>query len=267
MQSLMVTGAASGIGRELVGRLLARGDRVVALDVNAELLGSLEGSDEQLRRRTLDVRDAGAWKTLFDEVSAEWGCPDALVNVAGVLRHGYCWEVTPEDLDLQLDINTKGVILGTAEAARRMRERGSGRIINVASLAGVSPAPGLPVYCASKFAVRGFSLAAAAELLGSGVTVTVVCPDAVQTPMLDQQRGHEQTAVTFSGSRPLTVDEVCQAIIDKALARGPLEVLLPASRGAMAKTASLMPGLVPKLYASLRARGLRQQAGYGKPGS
>ncbi len=266
MQHIMVTGAASGIGRELVSRLLADGHRVQALDVNDAALQGLTGDPERLACRVLDVRDGQAWEQLFDEASARWGCPDVLINVAGVLRHGYCWEVTAEDLDLTLDINTKGLILGTAVAARRMRERGAGQIINVASLAGVTPAPGLPVYCASKFAVRGFSLAAATELHGSGVAVTVVCPDAVQTPMLDQQRGHEQTAVTFSGNRPLTVQEVCDAIVDQAMVHRPLEILLPRSRGVIAKLASLMPGLVPRVYRFMRERGLKQQATYGTPG-
>src|SRR5205823_4569252 len=110
-----------------------------------------------------------------------------------------------------------------------------GHIINIASMAALAPIPGISLYSASKYAVRGFSLAAAQELRAHGVYVTVVCPDAVQTPMLDAQLAHDEAAATFSGPRLLTVEEVGRAIIGQGLARRPLEIYLPPSRGWLAR--------------------------------
>ena len=124
--------------------------------------------------------------------------------MAGVLRVERVEDLQPESVALQLDVNTKGVILGTQAAAKVMVGQGRGHIINIASMAALAPVPGISVYSASKFAVRGFSLAAAQELEDRGVQVTVVCPDAVDTPMVDYQldSGRRRTHV-FRSAGPV----------------------------------------------------------------
>lgn len=260
-RSFLVTGAASGIGQHLARELLARGARVCAADVNAAALESLRGNaGEHLLTAALDVRDAAQWAALVERVSAQWGRLDVVLNVAGVIRPGYIHQFSEQDVHLQLDVNAKGVIFGTQAAAQHMIARGGGQIINIASLAGLAPVPGLSLYSASKFAVRGFSLAAAFELRDQGVKVTVICPDLVQTPMLDQQVDREEAALTFSGSKtPLTVDDIARAVFEQALPRAPLEITLPAVRGGMAKFASAFPATSVMLLKMLRARGRRAQ--------
>jgi 3-oxoacyl-[acyl-carrier protein] reductase len=183
---------------------------VLATDLNHEGLEALRqsaGSADVLWTECQDVRDAGQWESLLAEMVRRWGRVDVLMNVAGVIRPGWVQEGSSVDVDFHLDINVKGVIHGTHAAARMMLKQGGGHIINIASLAGIAPIPGLSLYCASKFAVRGFTLAIAQELMQKGIKVTVVCPDAVQTPMLDMQVDYEQAAMTFSGNRVLTVEE------------------------------------------------------------
>lgn len=258
-RTFLVTGAASGIGLELARALLARGERVCACDVNvAAMQAGLRGGSDQLRVEALDVRDPEAWNRVIDAVVAEWGGLDVLCNIAGVLRDNWVQDDTPADVHFHFDINVKGVIFGVQSALRHMLPRGQGHIINIASMAALSPVPGLGLYSASKFAVRSYSLAAGMELADKGIAVTAICPDAVQTPMLDIQKGKEQAALTFSGARALTSGEVVAGIF-QALETRQLELVLPLWRGATAKFANAFPGVAARGLDLLRKAGRRRQ--------
>src|SRR5690606_20076022 len=128
-----------------------------------------------------------ARQVLLGEIIASHGSLDLLLNVAGVLRPGHVHVLSAGEIDLHLDVNAKGVMYGTQAAAREMVRHGGGQIINIASMAALAPIPGIALYSASKFAVRAFSLAVAYELAPHNVRVSVICPDAVSTPMLDLQ--------------------------------------------------------------------------------
>lgn len=262
--AFLVTGAASGIGRHLVGAALQRGWQVLATDLRAEALAAAareDGWSQAAHRRPLDVRDPQAWEDAVAQAVDELGGLAVLVQCAGYLQPGWVHEVDATEVDRHLDVNVKGVVHGTRAAAAAMVAAGRGHIIHVASLAGVAPVPGLSLYAASKFAVRGFGLSIADELAPHGVAVTVLCPDAVQTPMLDKQRGREEAALTFSGGRALRVEELAQEIFDRILPGRPREVLLPRWRGWLAKLASAAPGLAARLLPHLRAKGRAAQGG------
>lgn len=253
----LITGAASGIGAGLTQRLTDRGDTVVAADLRPP-------SDAPRRiAATLDVRDADAWTALL----AAHPEVDVVCNVAGVLRPGWIADITPADVDLQLDVNVKGLIYGTQAAARVMANRTHtargrrGHIINIASMAAVFPTPGNSVYSTSKFAARGFSLAAAAELAERSIAVSVVCPAGVQTPMLDLQKDRTESALTFSSARALTVDEVVDAIVEVMDARKPpIERMVPRTSGVLAKYLSASPATYLPLVRSLTRAGRKRQA-------
>lgn len=252
-----ITGAASGIGKALAEQLLASGARICAADVQDI---DLTGGEAHLLIQKLDVRDPGQWATAWDRAELAFGGIDVLLNVAGVIRPGYIGEITPDDIDFHLDINTKGVMLGTALAARRMAQQESrGHIVNIASLAGIAPVPGISLYSASKFAVRGFTLAAAAELRDKGIQITAVCPDAVQTPMLDLEVDYEQAAMAFSAGHILGVQEVVDVILQRVLVKAPIEVTIPRGRGLLAKLASAWPGIDSLLLPGLIAKGQKRQ--------
>lgn len=260
---IVITGAASGIGFALARRLLGQGHQVCACDINLEAMNALNAftaSPEQLLIRALDVRDAQAWKTLIDELVAHWGGVDVLANVAGVLRDNWAHEAGADDVHWQFDINVKGVMFGCQAVLPQMLAAGRGHIINIASLAGLSPVPGLSIYSASKFAVRGYTLGIAMELADKGIAVTAVCPDAVQTPMLDVQKGREQAALTFSGPRALSAEEVVDAIVGPVMHKRPMEIALPAWRGVTAQAASLFPQTSRKALNMFRRSGLKRQA-------
>jgi 3-oxoacyl-[acyl-carrier protein] reductase len=258
---IVVSGAAGGIGQELVSQLSAAGAVVVATDVDEIALRKV-GGHARVETVVCDVRKSEDWEKVFAS-AGRLGPVYALINAVGVLKPGYIDTVSAKDIDFHIDINVKGVMLGSAIAAREFKRQSFGHIINIASLAGVAPIPGIGLYSASKFAVRGFTLALSAELAETGVYATVVCPDAVKTPMLDLQKDYPEAALTFSGTAPLSAAEVAEAIVS-VIGKNEVEITLPTWRGVMAKAASAMPGLVPMLVETLRRTGLKNQARYEK---
>lgn len=265
-QTYIVTGAASGIGHALSLRLLELGHNVCACDINGEALKSsyvklADSVANRLLLQTLDIRKPDEWQDAVITVREKWQRIDVLCNIAGVLKDNWVVDIkSPDEVDLHFDINVKGTIFGTQSVIETMREQGGGHIINIASLAALSPVPGLSLYSASKFAVRSYSLAAGMELAEYGIAVTTLCPDAVQTPMLDQQKDKEQAALTFSGSRTLSVDEVVDAIVGPVLHKRPLEMVIPPSRGVVAKVANMFPQTTGRFVDIFQKQGIKRQA-------
>lgn len=260
---VFVTGAASGIGRALVDALAAAGSHVVATDRDQQglLRAAQAGAWPEARvwPVCLDVTDGVAWDAICAIAERRHGPIDVLLNVAGYLEPGWTYEIEEEAIDRHFAVNLKGVALGMRQLLPRMIERGRGHIINVASLAALAPIPGIALYSASKYAVRAYSLAAAQEIRGKGVAITVVCPDAVRTPMLELQRDFEQAAMTFSGPRVLEPEEIVASILDEALVRRPLELYVPRRRGWLARAADLAPSLALRISPYLARRGRAQQ--------
>ncbi|MCS6983923.1 MAG: SDR family oxidoreductase [Leptospiraceae bacterium] len=256
----LITGAAGGIGLALTEELLKRGAFVLACDIRLDGLESLlakwGGEANRLEIAELDVRHSKDWQNIFKKPFCEnlYG----VIQSAGVIKPGYVKNAKPEDVDFHIDINTKGVMLGSLYAAQHLSRLGRGHIINIASLAGISAIPGIALYTASKFAVRGFTLALAEELRRDNVAVTVICPDAVATPMFELQIAYREAALTFSGKEPLTPQEVTEAIIEAIIER-PREVSLPFFRSTLAKLAGALPDLASLLLEPLQKKGLEQQ--------
>ncbi len=259
---MLVTGAGSGIGRHLTGALSARGHRILATDINLAALEAAARADGwkegAVKLQKLDIRQPAEWEAAKGRALEAFSRLDVLLNVAGYLKPGHSWELEASEIDKHLDINVKGLMHGTRVVGAHFVGQRSGHIINIGSLASLAPVPGLSLYSASKFAVRGFSLATAQELKPHNVFVTVVLPDAVQTPMLDLQVDFDEAALTFSGAKALTVQDIEAVVID-VLTSKPLEVALPFARGAVARLADLMPGVASRLIPLLAKKGMKTQ--------
>ncbi|MFO0594087.1 MAG: SDR family oxidoreductase [Myxococcaceae bacterium] len=258
----LLTGCASGIGRHLARALSNLGHQVLATDVNEPGLreaAAKDGWGEKVKLQALDVRDRGQWQAALEAALKHFGRLDVLLNIAGYLKPGWTWEVDQAQIDRHLDINVKGVMHGVCVVGEHFKNQRKGHVINIGSLASLAPVPGLSLYSSSKFAVRGFTLAAAQELAPHGVKVTLVMPDAVQTPMLDLQVDYEQAAMTFSGPKALTVEDIERAIIDEVLPNAPLELPLPFTRGAIARVATFLPAAVVKLGPLFMKKGRAEQ--------
>lgn len=265
-----LTGCASGIGRHLAGVFLRGGARVFATDHAWEALEARAAGDrwpvERLRLRALDVRDRAAWEAAVGEAVDAWGRIDVGMNIAGVTYAKPVHESAEDRIDQLVDVNLKGTIHGTQCFARHMIARGGGHIVNIASMAALSPVKGLCLYSASKFGVRGFSLSAAMDLKPLGVDLTVICPDAVDTPMLEAEARMPDAALVFTSKRPLTVFDLERAMLRRVLPQRPLEVSLPRRMGALTRLAGTFPGLLGTLGPLFWKAGARHQAEYLRAG-
>jgi SDR family mycofactocin-dependent oxidoreductase len=198
----LVTGAARGIGAATVDQLVARGWQVMAVDVCADdpvleyplaTLADLDGvgarHGDAVRVRVGDVRSQADMTSAVDATVQEFGGLDAAVAVAGVVGGGQSlWEIGKEQWDVQFDVNVGGVRhLATAAvpillAASQPRQ---GRVVAVASAAGLLGLPRMSGYSASKHAVIGLIKSLAADLAGTGITANAVCPGSTRGPILD----------------------------------------------------------------------------------
>lgn len=257
----VVTGAASGIGRHWAGALRARSDayRLVLADVNEEGLRAAFEPSEDLRIHAFDIRSVEGWEALVGDTLKRFGRIDYLFNIAGGGRPGFLLDVPLDLVDKTIDVNLKGQIYGMKLVAPVMVRQRKGHIVNISSLAGVSPTPGNELYSAAKSGLRSISLSTGVRLRAHGVFVTVICPDLVDTPTVDRHLKLEPTdvALIYSGPGALSVEQVEDALW-RAMRDRPLELAIPLSRGWLAKVVNTFPGLMPRLYGTLLKRGLKK---------
>jgi 3-oxoacyl-[acyl-carrier protein] reductase len=261
-QVAIITGAASGIGRQFARDLSLRRTemRLVLADVNGEALAETFDAGENVVLESFDIRSADEWQRVVDSAIERFGAIDYLFNIAGIDRTAMFIDQPLSNIDSLIDINLKGSLYGMRIVAEHMAARGSGHIINIASLAGVAPTPGTAIYSATKFGLRGLSLATAVELRPRGVYVTVICPDLVDTALLEQHLGvadADAIALVFSGPRALTASQVSEAIF-RAMRDRPLEIDIPLHRGLLSRLSSAFPSTLMLLYGPLKSKGRRQ---------
>ena len=176
--SVLITGGARGIGAATAALFAERGAKVWIGDVDDD---ACRATADRLGINAvrLDVTSTTSWSKALDAT----GPLDVLVNNAGVMPIGPLEHETEQVRDLILDVNVRGVLNGMQAVLPGMAQRGHGRVVNVASMAGMIPIPGMVTYNASKFAVVGASLAARQEYAGTGATVSAVLPSAVRTEL------------------------------------------------------------------------------------
>jgi len=177
----VITGAGSGIGRNLTEQLLARGDAVSAWDIEP---GDLrESNDPNLLVYRLDTRDEAAVKRAAQETLERFGAISALSATAGIFRPKPFLELTEDDWDQHFSINLKGVLLSVQAVLPAMRARQKGSIVLWASGLGRTPVAGTSHYAATKGGVYGLMRSLALETARDGVRVNCISPGIADTPM------------------------------------------------------------------------------------
>ncbi len=195
-QVVVVTGAGSGIGRAIATVFAGMGAVVVACDVQEERLPGLRdeilSSGGRVDTASLDVADLSAMERFSRDVTSRHGPVHVLINNAGVALGGELRQTSLEDFTWLMGINFWGVVYGVQCFLPGMLERGSGHIVNIASINGLVPIPFNGPYNASKFAVVGYTETLRNEVAHLGIGVTVVCPGLIRTNIAqDRRRGSE----------------------------------------------------------------------------
>ncbi|MCC7119043.1 MAG: SDR family oxidoreductase [Anaerolineales bacterium] len=257
---ILITGAASGIGKHWAETLSKKiGEyQLILADSNLEGLRSAFSATEQVVLHQLDIRSPEQWQTVIDDLLRRFGRIDYLFNIAGANRPLFFSDQPLDAIDRVIDINLKGALIGMKLVGAIMLKQKAGHIINVASLAGVSPTPGNALYSAAKGGLRNASIATAIEWRKRGVAVTVISPDLVNTPVLTERldSAGEEAALAFSGAT-LTVFDLERAFW-KAMRAKPLEMNLPRWRGWLTKLNHANPALMLWLYESMKRRGMKR---------
>ncbi|MER6995296.1 SDR family oxidoreductase [Streptomyces sp. NPDC000410] len=247
-QLVLVTGAASGIGRATAFAFAEAGARVVAVDRDGEgaartaELARLVGAPAAWGE-TVDVSDEQAMEKLAEKVADEYGIVDVLVNNAGIGLSGSFFDTTSEDWRKVLDVNLWGVIHGCRIFGRQMAERGQGgHIVNTASAAAYQPSKALPAYATSKAAVLMLSECLRAELAGQDIGVSAICPGIVNTNITAtarfagvpeaEERRRQQKSSRLYGLRNYPPEKVAQAVLRAVVRNEAVVPVTPEARGA-----------------------------------
>ncbi|MEU3058977.1 SDR family oxidoreductase [Streptomyces subrutilus] len=248
-QLVLVTGAASGIGRATAFAFAEAGARVVAVDRDGEgaartaemarLVGAPEAWGE-----CVDVGDEQAMEKLAVKVAAEYGIVDVLVNNAGIGLSGAFLDTSAEDWKKVLDVNLWGVIHGCRIFGRQMAERGQGgHIVNTASAAAYLPSKTLPAYSTSKAAVLMLSECLRAELASKSIGVSAICPGIVNTNITAtsrfagvdeaEEKRRQQRSSRLYGLRNFPPEKVADAILRAVVRNEAVVPVTPESKGAL----------------------------------
>jgi short-subunit dehydrogenase len=184
---VLITGGGSGIGLAAAASLARRGALPMLVDINR---ASLDKALDELKARGLealafavDVTDMAGMRELRDNLDDSGLSPDILINCAGLTLIAHVSSMEHEEWERIIDVNLRGTINTVEAFLPAMLERGSGHIVNIGSIDGIIPLPGMAAYCASKFAVSGLSEVLYFDLKHCGIGVSLICPGYVNTPM------------------------------------------------------------------------------------
>jgi 2-keto-3-deoxy-L-fuconate dehydrogenase len=202
----LVTAAGQGIGRAIAEAFAAEGASVIATDVDESKLDGIRSA----KRLKLDARSTASVEAIANQVAAEFGALDVLVNCAGYVHHGSVLDCSEQDWDFSFDLNVKSMHRTIKAFLPGMLEKKAGSIVNISSA--VSSIRGVPdryAYGATKAAVIGLTKAVAADFVRQGIRANAICPGTIDSPSLED-RIQERSQTTGK-----TVAEVERAFIER----------------------------------------------------
>ncbi len=214
----LVTGATSGIGEATAMRLAAMNINLILVGRRVERLQGLEKmfkNSVKVVTASLDVRNSKAVQSFVTGHKEQLSQVEILVNNAGLAKGTEkVQDANTDDWDVMIDTNLKGLLYFTRALLPFMIKRKQGHIVNVGSVAGRWTYPGGAVYCASKFAVRGFTEGLRMDLIGTPIRITNIEPGMVETEFSEVRLGSkEKGRKVYEGMTPLSADDVAESII------------------------------------------------------
>jgi NAD(P)-dependent dehydrogenase (short-subunit alcohol dehydrogenase family) len=253
----IITGGGSGIGRALAIAMAKRGALVMVTDIDpdkAKQVATECGVNAQ--SFLVDVRDANQVNEMVHQVFHQFGRVDFIFNNAGIGVAGETHEIPAPLWDRIIDINLKGVLNGVLAGYPIMVKQGYGYIINTASLAGLGPAALMAPYAMTKHAVVGLSHSLRLEAAAFGVQVNVLCPSAIETPILDSTNPADLPEVPWTpnarrylsnlAAPPYPVEKMAEEVLS-AIEKNKPTIVLPGKARLAWMMGRLFPGLVEKL--------------------
>lgn len=253
-RTALVTGGGSGIGAALTRALVREGAHVLCADLDlaaaTSVASGVSGPGSAVARH-VDVTSADEVVAAVDAIVDEHGRIDLVFNNAGITFLGNTEDLSLAQWDAIIDVNVRGVVHGVHAAYPRMIAQGSGHVVNTASMGGLMAAGLMTSYVTTKHAVVGLSLALRTEAAAHGVGVTVVCPAAVDTPILDKGeigrfRGRDFYLEGQGVKRPVDPDALARRVLT-AVARNEAIVVEPRQARIAWRLGRLAPGFVNKM--------------------
>jgi 3-oxoacyl-[acyl-carrier protein] reductase len=214
-KTALVTGASGGIGAAIATTLHAQGASVVLHGTREERLAALKAElGERAHIVTANLGDREAVANIIAEATEKAGPISILVNNAGITRDNLAMRMKEEEWDAVIDVNLTASMILCRTAMRGMMKARHGRIISISSIVGVIGNPGQSNYAASKAGMIGYSKALAQEVASRGVTVNVIAPGFIETPMTDELSDDQKTALLsrVPAARLGHADEIAAAV-------------------------------------------------------
>lgn len=241
-KTVFITGGSSGIGLETAKRLAEKGANIAIFARKKE---QLETSLEQIKScamngnqsfnyMTMDVSDVNDISETLTQAITDFGVPDLLINSAGVSYAGEFESISPEKFNSVMQINVNGTRNVTAAVVPHMKKNGGGSVVIVASSAGLLPVYGYTAYGTSKYALVGFAECLRSELKPENITVQVLCPPEINTPMLEEENKISPIETKYLKvlAGTLSVEHAATALIN----------------GIMKKRFMIIPGFLANLF-------------------
>lgn len=229
-RTVLITGAASGIGKATALLMASQGWRVAVADIDRAGAASVasECGDASFAA-ALDIRSEKQWGRVLDQTWKRFGRLDVLINNAAVVHTGYARDIPLALHADTMDTNFIGPLTGMMTALPRFKQQGHGHLVTIASMTAFIPFPGLSTYAAAKHALRAFHLALAFEERKAGLDFTIVYPGATETPMLKKEARDDASKMAFAGAA--VGPEVIAGVIMDAIAKKKMEAYYPPERG------------------------------------
>ena len=253
----VVAGGSGGIGMCVCKALRQLGATVVSVHRRSRHSGAAADGIVELRA---DLRSFNEWTRLVGIIMERFGAIDSLINCSGVLIPGTVLSLSESQIRAMVEVNILSFMYGCRAVLPVMRRQKRGHIITVGSLGGVLPMPFEPVYCATKFALRGFALSVNEEVRGTGIRCSVVSSGPVTTSMLDEE-AHDPNSVIAFMTKPMTPEAVTGTILE-LLSHPRPEVMVPRAAGMSSRLLAFTPRLFGLMFRLLTPYGQWRQKRY-----
>ena len=263
---VIVAGATGGIGKSTCALLAREGASIVAVAGDPKKLPGLKRELREYEDRivylSLDLRRYHDWGMVAETALRAFGRIDVLINCVGMIVPGGFDTLSPSEVELVVNTNVLNVMYGVRYVLPVMKAQGRGHLITLGSLGSIVPMPFESLYCATKFAVRGFCLSLREELRGTGIEVSLVSPGPVETQMLRRESKSDRSTMAFV-EQPLDPGRVAEAIL-RTIRKPSTDTTLPVQSRAFALLMDAFPALFTAVYPLLNFIGALRMKSYRK---